>query len=150
MAADANAPGLSKAKVTPQETATFLDHLREMPNVSRAARLTGRSRNVFYEMREEDPDFSRDWDTAVTEGVEHLEEKAWARAEETSDVLAMFLLRAHKPRMYRERLDVTSGDETLQPPVTMIEVVTPPSQEEVERAASDLVARQAGLTGGEA
>lgn len=115
--------------ITEAEREAFIAHLREMPNVTRAARLVGRTRNGFHNYRKIDPEFDKAWVDAIDEGIESLEAEVHRRAfegvdkpvtfqgvitdsyKEYSDTLAMFLLKAHRPDKYRERSDVTvTGD----------------------------------------
>lgn len=103
----------------------FLVHLREMPNVSRACRLVGVSRTEMYRCKREDVEFSDAWADALQEGVERLAEKAWHRAEESSDTLMIFLLRSHDPTTYGDKRDITSGGQPISSPVKFIEVIVP-------------------------
>lgn len=115
--------------------AAFLEALALMPNVSAACQRVGVSRPRVYQVRESDPAFAEAWANAVDVGVDLLERIAHARAttgepkvttrrtvkkeggkvveevevvEETtliSNALLIFLLKAHRPTMYRERID---------------------------------------------
>lgn len=99
----------------------LLDELRKIPNVVRACRIVGISRQRAYEVRNEDPEFGKAWDEALKEGVESIEAEMHRRAfegyagrpvvnqgqvvsevTEYSDTLAMFLARAHAPEKYRD------------------------------------------------
>lgn len=82
----------------------------------------------MYELRSADEEFSAAWDQAVEDGVQYLEDEARRRAtegvkrvkrtywkgelidehEETmySDTLLIFLLKAKRPEVYRERQSV--------------------------------------------
>lgn len=55
-----------------------------------------------YRYRESEPAFAAAWDAAIEEGIDHLVEKSWERAEETSDTLAIFLLKSHRPAVYQD------------------------------------------------
>jgi L-rhamnose mutarotase len=90
------------AELTPERAEKFLKALAEMPNVARAARLTGVSRYTVYEHRKNDLVFAAQWLEAIETAVQALEEKAWKRAQLTSDTLMIFMLKAHKPEVYRE------------------------------------------------
>ena len=87
---------------TPKTREKFLKELRAIPNVSRAARLANVARQTAYDQREVDPAFAAEWDAAIEEGVDSLEEKAFVRAKRDSDTLMIFLLKAHRPDKYRE------------------------------------------------
>lgn len=120
----------------------FLDALSLMPNVSAASRTAGVGRRTVYDARVADEDFAKAWLEAIDVGVELLERIAHTRAavgeprkltrrtvktvdgkvvEETvveeesvevSNTLLIFLLKAHRPMMYRERVDhrITGAD----------------------------------------
>lgn len=96
--------------VTPEKREKFLNKLREIPNVSRACRLAKVSRMTVYRLKESDPDFAAAWADALEEGIETLEAKAFERAKRDSDTLMIFLLKAHKPQIYRDRLALTDGE----------------------------------------
>lgn len=76
-------------------------------SVYRAASEAGIGRQTAYEWREKDPDFAARWAQAMESGVDQLEDVARSRAIEKSDRLMEILLKAKRPREYRERLDVT-------------------------------------------
>lgn len=102
----------------------FLEHLREMPNVTRAARMLGSSPKAFRKYKKEDPAFSALWDEALEEAIENCEAEVHRRAfqgvdkpvtylgeitatyKDYSDSLATFLLKAHRPEKYRERTEI--------------------------------------------
>lgn len=83
------------------------------------------SRTGVYDARESDPSFADEWDEAVSEYVDSLEQEADRRAylgvdkpvfykgdqiattKEYSDTLMMFRLKALRPYVYRERQDLT-------------------------------------------
>ena len=90
----------------------FLAQLRMSPNVSAAARAAGFGRNAAYEWRKDDVQFAADWDEALDEAIDALEESAYERASSTSDRLAEVLLKAHRPEKYVEKrlLEMTGKD----------------------------------------
>ena len=75
----------------------------------------------MYDLRARDERFAEQWDNAIEEGVEALEQEAWRRGlegivkpvfqrgvhvgdvREYSDTLLMALLRARRPGVYRQR-----------------------------------------------
>lgn len=118
--------GMSQGRpIPPEHFEQFLALLREMPNVTRAARTLGHAPRSFRNYRERDPDFAEAWDAALEEGIENCEAELHRRAfegtdkpithqgvitgsyKEYSDTLAMFLLKAHRPEKYRERQDIS-------------------------------------------
>lgn len=97
-----------------------MQKLSKSPNVSAAARAAKVSRQWAYQMREEDPDFAAAWDEALQISLDDAEGELYRRAvkgtlkpvfqggekvgsvREYSDTLLIFLLKAHKPDVYRE------------------------------------------------
>jgi hypothetical protein len=118
--------------VTPKKTwkPLFLERLREHANVSRAADAAGISRKTVYKERNDSVTFAHDWDDALEEGLDYLEEEARRRAYEGvnepvyykgedvgavrkySDTLMIFLLKGGRPERYAERSkrEVTGKD----------------------------------------
>jgi hypothetical protein len=86
----------------PKWTSTFLAALESSPSVKAAAAAAGVARSGAYALRASDPDFRAAWEDALSVGVEELEAVAFQRAKDSSDVLAIFLLKAHRPERYRE------------------------------------------------
>jgi hypothetical protein len=102
----------------------FLDSLREFPNVKEACRKADVTRQTAYKAKRRDANFHLAWQSALREGFDALEAEVIRRAisgfqrrksiykdgklvqeevsEQASDTLAIFLLKAHKPRRYRE------------------------------------------------
>lgn len=131
------APNEKGTKGTPKRVRKwrrkFLSALCHSPNVSRAAKLAGRSRSQVYRSRELSPHFARAWDDALEQSIDAAEGEAYRRAvtgvlkpvfgslgnkqgsgqigqvREHSDTLLIFLLKAHKPQKYRDRIE-HSGD----------------------------------------
>lgn len=109
----------------------FLSALEETANVAESARLTGIGRATAYRERKENPDFAAKWDEALQLGMDSLIDEAVRRArdgttkpvyqggklvgyvKEYSDTLLIFLLKAHKPTVYRDNVDITSGGKPL-------------------------------------
>jgi hypothetical protein len=88
---------------TLQTRKKFLALLGEIGNVTYAAAGCGIARSSFYLWRDEDPSFAHDWDRAVQMGIDALEDIARQRASASSDLLLIFLLKAHRPERYRDR-----------------------------------------------
>ncbi len=60
----------------------FLDFLAESSNVTKSAEHAGISSSQAYKLRREDPEFARDWLTALWEGYVHLEMEVLRRLRE--------------------------------------------------------------------
>lgn len=80
----------------------FLDALRMTGIVTVAAKTAGIHRDTAYFERSQDPLFAKDWQEALDRGVDMLEDVAKQRAYDGSDLLLIFLLKAHRPEKYRE------------------------------------------------
>lgn len=94
------------ATLPPAWRETFLDLFTKTGNVMLSAKGAGVGRRTVYEHRERDPEFAAAWKEAEQNAVEVLEAEARRRAMSTSDVLLIFLLKAHAPEKYRDRLDL--------------------------------------------
>lgn len=100
----------------------FLEKLREHANISRAAKDAGISRKTVYKERDNSTTFANEWDDALEEGIDYLEEEARRRAFEGvdeplmfqgikvgtvrkySDTLMIFLLKGRRPDVYGDKL----------------------------------------------
>lgn len=89
----------------------FIKAMSDSPSVTRACDIAGVTRSMAYHSRGHDPKFAEAWDNALQSSMDKLEHDAYERARTTSDQLAMFFLKAHRP-MYREitRTEVTGAD----------------------------------------
>jgi hypothetical protein len=86
--------------------AAFLETLTKTPSVSVAARAAGVSRSTVYDARDRDPAFGEQWDDALAQSIDALEAHGYVRAIRGDSQLTMFYLKAHKPQIYRETLQV--------------------------------------------
>lgn len=107
----------------------FIKTLRDTNNVRRSCLAAGVSRTMAYKAKETDKRFAAAWQEALEDACDVMEAEAQRRAlagvrrvrpifhmgvqiaqEETieySDTLLIFLLKAHRPEKYRERVDVS-------------------------------------------
>ena len=85
--------------------ATFLRALAKTPSVTFAAKAAGVNRRTVYAHREQDSDFAAKWDDALNQSLDVLEHAVYQRALKDDAQLAMFLLKAHRPSIYRERIE---------------------------------------------
>jgi hypothetical protein len=101
-----------KAKRTAGEwRPVFLKALANSGNVRAACHAAGITRTAAYDHRERSVLFAAAWDTALEDACDALEAMARKRAMDTSDVLLIFLLKAHRPAKYRDtyRHELTDG-----------------------------------------
>ena len=106
----------------------FLDELKVSANVSNSCFVAGISTTHVYRERDKDAAFKAAWHEALERGISSLEVELRRRAlsgvERTyhdkdgnvtstetkySDVLGMFLLKAHRPKVYRENIHVDTN-----------------------------------------
>ena len=95
---------------------TFLAVFRKEGNIRKACEMAGISRQAVYAHREKSKRFFRDWEDAKDDAIDVLEAEAFRRAKKQSDVLLIFLLKSHRPGVYRETVtnDHTGSIELVQ------------------------------------
>lgn len=116
------APGEKGRNTEVAWEAPFLARLAETGNITRSAKRAGISRMTVYRRRQESEVFRQAYDEALRVAVMALEDEARRRAYEGtlepvfyqgaraghirrySDTLLIFLLKAHKPEVYRETI----------------------------------------------
>lgn len=100
--------------VTPKEdwSAAFLVTMRLTGNVKASCEAAGISRNCVYARRDRDEQFAERWSEAIADAIDGLEQVAWERGKAQSDSLIIFLLKSHRPALYREtvRKEVSGPD----------------------------------------
>lgn len=90
---------------TPKKQETFIEELRKGKSVAAAAEMVCVSRQTVYLRRNADPAFADEWDTAIEIGTDRLEDTALKRAEDGSDTLLIFLLKARRPEKFKDRFE---------------------------------------------
>lgn len=140
----------------------FIAALRNSANVRAAAQASGISRAQVYRWRETMPTFAADWDEALDDALDVLEAAAWQRAQagvlepvyqqgekvgevrRYSDTLLIFLLKANRPKKYRDtyRVEATGADGG--PMVTKNESLTDSERIEQLTAILDTARARAG------
>ena len=101
--------------------ARFLKGLRSGLSIAAAADLAGVARRTVYYRRERDDGFATDWDAAIEDGTDRLEDEAYRRALEGiekpvfyqgkpigrirdySDSLLIFMLKARRGDKFRDQ-----------------------------------------------
>ena len=84
----------------------WLRVFRHSANVSLACKAVNIDRTTPYQHRKRNKTFAAQWDEAENTAVDRLENMAWERAA-ISDTLLIFLLKAHRPAMYSDRLRIS-------------------------------------------
>jgi hypothetical protein len=104
----------------------FLTALRNSGNVRASCNAADVPRRTAYNHKNKSKEFAADWDEAVEDACDYMEGEAFRRAmqgvekpvtvagereiiKDYSDSLLMFLLKAHRPGKFRERVEHT-GD----------------------------------------
>lgn len=84
----------------------WLDKFRNCGNVRLSCEAVGIGRTTVYRWRRRWATFAAAWDEAQEDATDILEATAWKRAvDEASDRLLMFLLKAHRPERFKERVE---------------------------------------------
>jgi hypothetical protein len=73
-----------------------------------ACKAAGISRTTAYEHRERDPAFAEAWNDALNQSLDVLEHEVYQRAIKGDAQLAMFILKAHRPRSIARRSGMKS------------------------------------------
>lgn len=138
----------------------FIAILRDTGNVSRAAREAGLATSGLYEHRKRNPTFAAQWEGAVAESLDDLEQAMIERARigvekpvyfrgeqvgavrSYSDALGMFMLKARRPEIYARLIDAA-------PARAIEEMSDAEARAEVDRRLDRLVDPSAGEDGGE-
>lgn len=79
----------------------FLTALAAGNTITASCELASIGRTAIYAWRNADPAFADAWDNATEASVDLLEAEARRRAMAQSDLLLIFLLRHHRPAVYR-------------------------------------------------
>ena len=85
----------------------FLSRFEATGNLTRSARAAGVTRGAVYEAAKRDPAFGQRVQASFDALLDNLEGRAFERGLEKSDGLLMFMLRAHRRRVYGDRREVT-------------------------------------------
>lgn len=119
-------------------TKPFLAALEEGETVSGACRAARINRTTAYRRRVADEDFALAWHDLEESATDRLEATAYRRALEGSDRLMEFLLKARRPDLYREGVNVHHTGATAK-----VELVVPDDDDRAKRIARILAAADA-------
>ena len=139
-----------KKRKVPAWRAIFLRYLALTGNVTESSSLAGVTRQAAYKIRKEDAVFAEAWDEAEEDAIQALELEARRRAKDGvekpvfhageecgrirqySDVLTMFLLKAHRPDKYRDRVSLDHAGSVDTSGTQRIELVIVPTNKSKE------------------
>src|SRR2546430_2891710 len=80
----------------------FLASLRRFPSVKQACAASGIARRTAYDAKDRDETFAAAWDEAISASIDEVEAKVMEAGLKGDMNVAMFLLRCHKPSIYRD------------------------------------------------
>ena len=103
---------------TPKNAEVLCAALAEGKSIGAACKAAGVARTTYYEWRESSPEFAAQADDAIEAGTDKLEDVAIERAEKSSDLLLIFMLKARRPGKYRERHIIEGGDKPIEVVIT--------------------------------
>jgi hypothetical protein len=89
----------------------FLDCLAAGDSISKAATAAGATTAIMKRWRAEDSNFAADWDEAIEDGTDFIEDTATERALKKSDPLMLAILKARRPDKYDRagKLELSGG-----------------------------------------
>ncbi len=94
--------GYVTKKGMPDWAQPFLTALANSGNVRIACETAKITRRIAYILRKNSRTFDKQWEEAIEDACDLLEKVAWERAQKQSDLLIIFLLKAHRHWLYRE------------------------------------------------
>ncbi len=97
-----------KKQVVPGWKPLFLAALSNSANVRASCRAAGVSRRAAYAAKATDADFAEAWADALEDACDGLLASLWTMARNNAAV-AMWLLKAHKPTVFGDRLAGADG-----------------------------------------
>jgi hypothetical protein len=92
----------ARARAKGKWQSKFLQVLAETPSVKAACVAAGVSRMTAYRYRTEDAEFAEQWHDAIRQSVDDLEAVAFKLAAEGDSSLIQFILKSHRPEIYRD------------------------------------------------
>ncbi len=94
---------------TPEKAERICDALHEKPSVAAACRRVRISRKTYYNWRKSQDGFAAMVDAAKNEGLDAAEDALIERGMKSDTTALIFMLKAHRPDVYKERF---SGELT--------------------------------------
>ena len=102
----------NRTKLTAKKRKAFIDFLREHEaNVTRAAESVGISRRHMYELRDACAEFAAEWDAAVEDALDEVEQSLWVDAKTGKDTTGrIFLLKSRRPDVFNPPQKIAPTD----------------------------------------
>ena len=120
--------------------APFLAALRDSGNVRASCEAAKISYQTVYKHKAASADFRERWDVAMDEAIDVLEFVARKRGIAISDTLLIFLLKAHRPQKYSDRLRLEVTTEEVRAEARRVAHEMGISEEEVVAEAERVLA----------
>jgi hypothetical protein len=98
---------------TAEQKQRFLDALGETGIAIAACEESGLPHMTAYWHRQRDAEFAKAWADALEQSTQRLEASVYRRAMDKDTLLAMFMLKARRPDVYREKETVHTGPNTV-------------------------------------
>jgi hypothetical protein len=127
----------SKGKFDGARKERWLVSYQSHGTATAACEEVGIHRSTAYEHRKSDPEFAKAWDALESETTKLLEETLYERALNGDTTAAIFMLKARRPSVYRESLNVKHAGKVG---------VTVEIEEGVDEAIDGLLAENDRLT----
>ena len=83
----------------------FIESLAEQSTVLHACKAAGISRQTADRWRDADPEFEAQWEEALENAVDVVENSLYQKAVSGDTICMIFYLKAHRP-IYRDRLNI--------------------------------------------
>ncbi len=98
--------------VTEKQIEKFFSTLADTLNVTVSAKAAKFDRTTAYAWKRKNPEFKKRWDEVIESSLDDLELSTLNRAKDSSDTLAIFLLKTRRREIYgqeQERFNATES-----------------------------------------
>src|SRR5579872_3846311 len=133
----------AKKRISRRKQQIFLEALRRTGQIQKSAEAAGYTSSTYMrKLRQQDPEFAKEWDEALEAGIDVLEDEAIRRGRDGveknvhykgevidteiiySDALLQFILRGARPEKYRENVNI-QGSITHKVGVAVLPLTAP-------------------------
>ena len=103
-------PTALQTKRSEQVDAALVQWLSAGYSIGRACKAAGIGRRTFYDWKDAFPDFRQLVEDATETGTDVLEDTLYEHGKDGNVVACIFLLKARRPEIYRDRHEVTGAN----------------------------------------